>query len=71
MGLEFLALAAMILAVGSSFSAGWLWFESAYWRSDSKLKQEELTRVRIDLADAKEERDQWERHCLCQNVDTP
>ena len=68
--LEFVTLCSLCVAVVSAFAAGWLWFESCYWQMETGRKEAELLRVQTDLADAKDERDQWERECICHEVET-
>jgi len=66
--LEFVTLTSLCIAVTSAFIAGWLWFESSYWKSVADTCKAELWRTQQDLGDARGERDQWERECMTHEV---
>ena len=68
--MELVTLCSLCIAVVSSFAAGWLWFESAYWKSVAETCKAELWRTQADLGDARSERDMWEKECICREVET-
>ena len=68
--LEFVTLTSLLVAVASAFAAGWLWFESSYWKDVADTCKAELWRTQQDLGDARGERDMWEKECIGHEIET-